>query len=95
MEREKAMNNRANLQHKTKEIILFFLVVILLSSLLILLFPAGLAIAGAGLREPEVSSRIMRDKTRQTASCSPEENHQRSIAVLCLMRSSFLATSHT
>jgi hypothetical protein len=47
MEREKAMNNRANLQHKTKEIILFFLVVILLSSLLILFFPAGLAIAGA------------------------------------------------
>ena len=41
------MNNRANLQHKTKEFILFFLVVILLSSLLILLFPAGLAVAGA------------------------------------------------
>ena len=41
------MNNLENLQHKTKEIILFFLVVILLSSLLILLFPAGLAVAGA------------------------------------------------
>jgi hypothetical protein len=46
------MNNRENLQHKTKEIILFFLVVILLSSLLILLFPAGLAVAGAAAREP-------------------------------------------
>lgn len=38
------MNNRENLQHKTKEITLFFLVVILLSSLFILLFPASVAI---------------------------------------------------
>jgi hypothetical protein len=59
MEREKAMNNRENLQHKTQEIILFFLVVILLSSLLILFFPAGLAVAGASRQ----TSGIERDKT--------------------------------
>jgi hypothetical protein len=49
------MNNRENLQHKTKQITLFWIVVVLLSSLLILFFPASLAIADAAIRAPSAT----------------------------------------